>query len=451
MALQKDRDRLSELIEKGKKRIKPISSEESAGYNEALEQLLDKTGLSSEVFPYVTGATSICGLDGLMRWLKRQESPTKQLQEFLESKYFKESKADTKAGILFSSLKSVLSEGNIPRECTSILLAAVPSVCRNKKGKWLSSIHKIFHKKFSDSLDLNIELPPVDTLGLDLNTITTIGDMAENIYTKMMGEDGIKPDGIKQRRILEWLGKKYPENVERVIPQMERRDSVTRGKASEVPMSDISPKSDVKIMPSSATAEMEAQSHAAPLQKEFVFPPQGESHDKSILSLMERISAMLPEIGKHVQGLAERDRRINGENSRLRGDLINRSHTLEAALEANETLRRDIAEKVREINGLKSEIQRLEAEYAHFRKESEEQFSRKEEDIERSGQIIREQERQKDVFRNRLARALRTDYQDFLDAAGSEMTIEMGNVMVAKIDGIFRILMENGINPGEHS
>lgn len=449
MDLRKCKKRMDELIGQGKKKTKGYSKVESAEYNENLEQLLNVAGFSGEVLPYIAGAVEICGLNGLVRWLKAQETPCERLREFLESKDFRDSKANAQAGILFSALKSCITEREMPRECAGILLAAVPAACRTKNGSWLSSIHKIFQKSFFEPLSFTTELPPADELGLDQDTVAAIREMAETIHMKMLEENKIRPDGEKQRKVFEWLGKKYPENDESVSPQVKMRGAAKKGKAPEVPATAVPQKNEANGI---VTLPPQAEAVACHSPKKPVSAQHEESPARSILSLNEKVSGLLAEIGRYAQLSDEKTRKLEEENSKFRSDLASKTRDLEDSRKASDALRRDIAEKSQEIDELKAEIKRLEADYAHFRNESTEKLSRKDEDLERFQQVIREHERQKDVFRNRLAKALRTDYQEFLEAADSdEMTPEMGTAILTRLEQIFRILRENGINPGENA
>lgn len=452
MELKENRSSMDELIAKSKKKAKGLSREESAAYAANLKKLLEESGLNREVLSYVVGAVSICGLDSVAAWLEEQEIPCEQLKEFLRCKDFNENKSDIKAGTLFSLLKSVLCVKDVPPECTRILLTEISTACKSKSGRWLASIHKIFYNRFSNPLSLDTNLPPIDVLGLDQHTVAIIREMAEHIYAKMLEDDGIKPDGIKQSRVLEWLGKNHPQNSNCPILQTKKGESATNNGVRHPQQPDVSQKNTTAVT-ADPTSSVEAVSEAVavPFHPRKTAKECATAHDLSILSLNERIVSMLAEIGEHAHELAEKNRKLIEENLQLKSNLIDKTRTLEALTQSRDALTQDVKERVGEIVRIKSEIQRLESEYAQFRNESADRLSRKEEDLERSGQLIREQDRQKNVFRNRLAKALRTDYQDFLEVVDSEMTIEMGNVMLAKVEGIFRILRENGINPGEHS
>lgn len=452
MKMEKYKSDMDKLIAKSKKKSNSLTQEDTHSYNTYLKKLLDESGLTQEILYYVVNAVQICGLDSLAVWLEEQEMPCKHLKKFLGSKHFKEKKADIKAGVLFSLLKSLLSEEAVPPECTETLLTEISAACKCKNGKWLASIHKIFYKRLSNCLSLEAYLPPPAVLGLDQNTQALIGEMAENIYAKMMEDDGSKPDGLKQRRVLEWLGKKYPSNEDMAGLRTDRGDSDTNNERRHPLHTDVSQKN------AAVLTARPASSGEADLEADAVQVPPGTTakggataHDQSILTLNERTASMLFEIGEHARALAEKNRKLLEENLILKSDLADSTRTIEALRRSKEALSQDIKEREQEIAAIKAEINRLESEYAQFRNESDERLSRKDEDLERFGQLIREQDRQKEVFRNRLAKALRTDYQEFLEAADSEMTIEMGNIMLAKIEGIFGVLKENGVNPGEHS
>lgn len=439
---------MDRIIQQSKKRKKTLQKGDTEKYERMLEQMFENYGLSGEAFPYISDASKICGLDVLTRWLGKQKDPCECLKKFLVSEDFGNSKIEAATHIIFSALKSVLGDTSLPPKCAGVILEAASSRCKTKDGKWLSSIHKIFHDRFSKLLARDVVLPPIAELGLNNTTISGIREMAGKIYERMRENDGIKPDGTKQRRVLEWLGVKYPaENGNAVIPPAKQDAGATKEKQDESGPG-ISPNVDTRpcaqpVHPSvgaKAQTSAERACHGAAETPETKFRCHGD-----------KISSLLRELTDEGLLFAKKMRKLEEENSRLKGDVARGVRNLEAFRAKNDDLERRLAEKDREIERLGGEIKNLGEEQERNRAESDRKLCLKDEDIKRFQQEIMERDHKMMALRKRLANDLRTDYNEFAEVKDAEMDVSMGNVMRERLGGVFRILADNGIDFGESS
>lgn len=67
------------------------------------------------------------------------------------------------------------------------------------------------------------------------------------------------------------------------------------------------------------------------------------------------------------------------------------------------------------------------------------------EDIARLKQMIAEKERKLEVFKKNLGRKLYTDYQDFMEVQNEKCSEEMCEVFKGKLEQVFWVLKEAGI------
>lgn len=149
---------------------------------------------------------------------------------------------------------------------------------------------------------------------------------------------------------------------------------------------------------------------------------------KSFKACKEKVEAQRTEIRSLKTVLKEDEDNLDGYRTRER-QLLAQINTLE--IKQNElaaTIRAKdgtIAEKENEIESLRGDL------------------------IGRDSMIEilkRDDSKQSDAFKNKLASSLKLDYQDFLECKDVEISDELGELFRAQIDNIFRLLKKEGVD-----
>lgn len=427
MDMQKCGMELDQLVNGVKKGKKSYSEEDLADYNKNLQIYLAEAGMSgTKTFSYINALAKICGLDVVVGWLGKRDDPAGELNRFLHEPACTNADANVRAAMIFSILCSLLNQGGEPRQCLPGLLAALSSASRKRDKKWLASLAEIFRTRFSERLARDARLPDLAELQLERELSNSLRSMAEHIYGQMEKSE-IKPDGTKHKRVLEWLGKKYPPSSGNA-PQ----GALPKGPPVNAP--------DGRAKDGSANAK---NGQATQTGTQGAIRPH-ESEDP----LFERASATLKIFQGQLREFWEQQLRMENENKRLQQDIYYKSKEIEKLEKAKQEIADSLNDRTATINRLAAEKNALKDELSRLQTRMEKDMALKDGTLEDLKQEIEIRDCERNEARNRLARELTSDYREWLDIANDPMTVELGEVLRVKLEQLFQVLARNGINPG---
>lgn len=405
---------------KEKKKAEPSKLERDQFY-EAWTKLVADEGYSARAEKYLYDCSAYCGAKPFKSYLDHCEDRNDAM-----NRYFKGEMYGVNSEVTFrllAHLLALLMNDKKSWDLVPAIIKKFPDACINKEKKRLGTLSKTMDKYFFAALDIKGVLPPLSEM--DLKPIF----LKEFIETMSSVLAEVNRDGLAKNKII---------NIEKTEVWIESY--------RQVPVNQESDGKNVNVVQDQDNSTKFEKEKLTEELEEILTPVVTEQPEQTVPQDLEKqLIDLISSAGK----VAFAVRAESVQRKRKNEDLIKSLGETQAKLDQANN---QIGELNAVINQLRQKIMEAEGTIVILKQTIEQKDtliaakdSEIAERIQMTEVLSRDRSKQADETLQRMASEVRKECLDFYDAAGMEMSNELGEIMRDKLTAILTILEKGGM------
>lgn len=382
-------DSLMKIAKKG-----DASKEKKEQFNELIKTGIAENGYSEQIEKYLYDGFSFCGAKPVSEHIIALSSADERsafFKSICEGKLFYLNDKGITFKYMISLFGNLIADGLDDPYLLGAVIGKIPGLAFNKENKRWGDISKTVEKYFLATLTVKSKFPSIENLAIKRSLFDKFSQM---IVQSVSGDCINKKYLPVIDKILNWFTVDIPKPV-----LQELQDA---GKTTAA----------VTVVAKTAKNKVEELKAIADYLAET------ERKCKTLDSECERLKA-------EISSLEQKSKKLGADLEREKATSAELTEKKETYYSQTLSLKSELADTNKKIDNLTKELEKHNTVLSVF--ESDKQNSQQEQ-------------------LNSIASKLRSEYKDFTDALGMEMTVDLGENMRQQLVAVFKILSKNGID-----